>query len=83
MENLLAGTQALALKRAGELKPLSACLEAVDAPEGRRLLAEHLDSQPFPHYEPAPGRPGMLVRIDAGGKRTIGRFVHRRFKAAR
>ncbi len=83
VEPLLAGIQVLALKRAGEVKPLSACLEAVDSPEGRRRVAEHLDAQPFPHYEPAPGRPGMLIRIDAGGKRTIGRFVHRRFKAAR
>ncbi len=83
IEPLLAGAQVLALRRAGEVKPLSACIGAVDSPEGRRLVAEHLDSQPFPHYEPAPGRPGMLLRIDAGGKRTVGRFVRRRFKAAR
>ena len=83
IEPLLAGTQVLALRRAGEVKPLSACLEDVDSPEGRNRVTEHLDSQPFPHYEPAPHRPGMLVRIEADGKRTIGRFVHRRFKAAR
>jgi|SRR5438093_1577943 len=83
IEPLLAGALVLALRRAGEVKPLSACLEAVDSPEGRRLVAEHLHAQPFPHYEPAPGRPGMLIRIDADGKRTVGRFVHRRFKAAR
>jgi hypothetical protein len=46
-------------------------------------VAEHLEIQPFPHYEPAPGQPGMLIRIDANGKRTVGRFVRRRFKAAR
>ena len=83
IEPLLLGTQVLALRRAGEVKPLSACIEAVDSPEGRRLVAEHLDSQPFPHYEAAPDRPGMLIRIDADGKRTVGRFVRRRFKAAR
>ena len=83
IEPLLAGTQVLALRRAGKVKPLSACIEAVDAPEGRRRVSEHLKAQPFPHYEPAPGRPGMLIRIDANGKRTVGRFVHRRFKAAR
>ena len=83
IELLLSGAQVLALRRSGNVKPLSACLEAVDSPEGRRLVAEHLDSQPFPHYEQAPGRPGMLIRIDAGGKRTLGRFVHRRFKASR
>lgn len=83
LEPLLSGAQALALQRAGKVKPLSACLEVVDSPRGRRLVAEHLQTQPFPHYEPAPGRPGLLVRIDADGKRTIGRFFRRRFKAAR
>ncbi len=83
IEPLLSGAQALALRQAGEVKPLSACLEEVDSPEGRRRVAEYLHSQPFPHYEPAPDRPGMLIRMDADGKRTLGRFVHRRFKAAR
>jgi hypothetical protein len=71
------------LRQAGPVKPLSECVAEVDSPEGRRRVAEYLHSQPFPHYEPAPDRPGMLVRIDAGGKRTLGRFVHRRFKAGR
>jgi len=83
IEPLLSGSQVLALQRAGGAKPLSACLEAVDSPEGRRRVAEHLKAQPFPHYEQAPDRPGMLVRIDADGKRTVGRFVRRKFKAAR
>ncbi len=83
IEPLLAGAQVLALRRAGEVKPLSVCLETVDSPEGRRLVAEHLHTQPYPHYEQAPGRPGKLIRIDANGKRTVGRFVHRRFKATR
>src|SRR5438093_4975858 len=83
IEPLLEGDKVLALRRAGEAKPLSACIEVVDTKEGRRLVAEHLHAQPFPHYEPAPGRPGMLVRIESDGERTIGRFVHRRFKAVR
>ncbi len=83
IELLLGGAQVLALKRAGDAKQLSACLEAVDSPEGWRHVAEYLNAQPFPHYEPAPGRQGMLIRIEADGKRTIGRFVHRRFKAVR
>lgn len=83
IEPLLAGDQVLALRRAGEVKPLSACIEAVDSPQGRCRVAEYLHAQPFPHYEPAPGRPGMLIRITADGKRTLGRFVHRRFKTSR
>jgi hypothetical protein len=82
IEPVLQGAQALALCRSGAVRPLSECLASVDSLEGRRRLAEHLESQPFPHYEPAPGERGMLVRIEADGTRTVGRFVNRQFKAA-
>lgn len=82
IEPLLEGAQALALRRAGAVKPLSACLESVDSSEGRRRVAEHLERQPFPHYEPATDAPGMLVRIEEDGTRTVGRFVNRQFKEA-
>ncbi|MBC8874007.1 MAG: hypothetical protein H8E44_31600 [Planctomycetes bacterium] len=82
IEPLLQGAQALALRRAGAVKPLAECLETVDSPEGRRRVAEHLNSLPFPHYEPAADAPGMLVRIEADGTRTVGRFVNRQFKEA-
>jgi hypothetical protein len=35
---------------------------------------------PYPHFEPAPGSAGLLVRIEANGKRTTGRFVNRKFQ---
>jgi len=82
LEPLLQGSQALALRRAGAVKPLSECLESVDTVEGRQRVADHLMSRPFPHYEAAPDAPGMLVRIEADGTRTVGRFVNRQFKAA-
>ncbi len=82
VEPLLQGTQALALCRAGAARPLSRCLETVDSPEGRHRVAEFLQGQPYPHYEAAPGRSGLLVRIEADGTRTLGRFVNRTFKAA-
>ncbi len=83
IEPLLDGAHVLALQKAGKVKPLSECLGSVDSPEGRRRLSEHLETRPYPHYEPAPGRPGLLVRIEKGGKRTTGRFIQRRFKACR
>ena len=82
IEPLLQGAQALALRRAGAVRPLSECLESADSLEGRRRVAEHLDIQPFPHYEPASDAPGMLVRIEADGTRTVGRFVNRQFQEA-
>ncbi|MHB1306118.1 MAG: TA system antitoxin ParD family protein [Limisphaerales bacterium] len=81
IEPLLQGTQALALCRNAAVHPLSACLDGVDCAEGRRRVADFLQTQPFPHYEPAPDSPGFLVRIEADGKRTVGRFVNRQFKA--
>ena len=83
VESLLQGGQALALCRSAATRPLSACLDAMDSPAGRRRVAEFLQTQPYPHYEPAAGAPGLLVRIEADGKRKVGRFVNRQFKAAK
>jgi len=90
VEPLLRGAQALALRQAGSVRPLSDCLAGVDSEEGRRRVAEFIHQQPFPHYEPAEESadgpvprptavPGLLVRIDADGTRTVGRFIQRRF----
>jgi hypothetical protein len=83
VEPLLQGAQALALSRNASARPLSACLETVDSAEGRQRVAKLLQSQPHPHYEPAPDSPGLLVRTEADGKRTLGRFVNRQFKAVK
>ncbi len=80
IEPLLRGDKVLALCKAGKAKPLSACFKAIGTSEGRRQLARHLDSLPYPHYEPVPDSPGLLVRIEANGKRTTGRFVNRKFQ---
>src|SRR5260221_5568653 len=83
VETLLRGDQMLALCKAGKAQPLSACLKSIDSPEGHKRLVDHLNSLPFPHYEPAPGSAGLLVRIDANGKRTTGKFVNRKFQPAK
>jgi len=81
VESLLQGGQAMALCRSAAARPLSTCLETVDTAAGRHRLTKFLQTQPYPHYEPAPDDPGLLLRIEAGGKRTVGRFVNRQFKA--
>ncbi len=83
VETLLRGDQMLALCKAGKAKPLSECLKSIDSAEGGRRLAEHLQSLPYPHYEPLADASGLLVRIEANGKRTTGRFVNRKFQEAK
>lgn len=82
IEPLLRGDKALALRRAGDTEPLSKCLQTVDSPAGRQRVAEHLNARPYPHYEQSDS-PGLLVRIDANGKRTVGRFVNREFQVVK
>lgn len=81
IEPLLQGATILALQQSGRVRPLSACLESVNSEEGRRRVADYLQSRPFPHYEAVPDQPGLLVREEADGTRTRGRFVGRRFEA--
>src|SRR5262245_16367697 len=83
IEPLLLGHQAMALAKSGLARPVSECMERVDTEEGRASVATYLAMQPFPHYAPAAEAPGLLVRTDADGKRTVGRFVKRRFVAVR
>lgn len=83
IEPLLQGNVALALCQAGAARPLSACLESVDSAEGRNRLSTYLASRPYPHYEPDPDAPGLLVRTDAQGRKTVGRFVNRKFHAVK
>jgi len=83
VELLLGAPQVLALARTAAAMPLSACLESVDSAEGRTRLAAYLDSRPFPHFEPHPDRKGLLIRIDADGSRTAGRFRNRQFLPTR
>jgi hypothetical protein len=81
IEPLLDAARALALQSAGAVRPLSECLGSVDSEEGRQRVAAYLNSRPFPHYEPAADDSGLLVRIEADGTRTLGRFAGRQFQA--
>jgi hypothetical protein len=79
VEMLLETPQVFALCRQGASRPLSECLNSVDSAEGKHRVADFLRAQPFPHYEPHPDRQGLLIRIEANGRRTVGRFLHSQF----
>lgn len=80
IEHLLKLPDVLALRKAGAVRPLSACLAEVGTPAGTRKVATYLKTRPYPHYEADPASPGLLVRIEENGTRTRGRFVNRRFE---
>jgi hypothetical protein len=80
IEPLLQGDKALILCRNAAARPLSECLNSVDSAKGRQRLKNYLESQSFPHYEAHPKQAGLLIRIDADGRRTTGRFVNRQFQ---
>jgi hypothetical protein len=83
IEPLLEGQKVMALCRARATRPLSELLLTVDSPEGRQRVADYLERLPFPHYQPWAGGKGLLERIEEDGKRTVGRFVNRKFKPVR
>jgi hypothetical protein len=76
----LQAEQVLRLKRIGDARPLSECLESVGTKAGRDRLGAYLQTRPYPRYEPAPGRRGLLIRVHEDGKRELGKFVKRKFK---
>jgi hypothetical protein len=80
IEPLIKGDTAMAIRRSGMAKPLSECFREVETEEGHKRLKAYLESRPFPHFEGVPGNPHLLVRIEANGTRTIGKFVKGQFK---
>lgn len=83
IEPQLDGARALALRRSGTATPLSQLLADVDTSAGRKRVTRTVRAQPFPHYEAVAGKPGLLIRVTKDGKRTLGRFVGREFRAVR
>jgi hypothetical protein len=81
MEMLMGGDQVLMLCRTIGARPLSELVAKVGTPSGREMLKAHLESEPYPHFEAHPTLPGMLIRTEANGETSIGRFVNREFVA--
>jgi hypothetical protein len=83
IEPLLGLGNVIQLKQRGDARPLSECIRSVDSDAGRRRTAAYLATRPFPHFEAARERPGLVVKVDEDGTRTEGRFVNRKFVASR
>lgn len=71
-------TRTAALRKSGS-KSLTELVATVGVAEGDARLKAYLASEPFPHFEPHPTRKGILIRTDADGSQSVGRFVGRQF----
>ena len=80
LEPILRGDTAIALHRSGKERKISDAIGEVDSSKGRQKVREYINNKPFPHFEPAPDSPNLLIKIDEDGTRTKGRFVNRVFK---
>lgn len=78
MEGAMAIDSALRLKRSAGGMSLEEVLAPRSVEERRESLRAFMATQPFPHFEGIPGRPGLPARVEADGTRSVGRFIGRR-----
>jgi hypothetical protein len=81
VDALLDGQNRTEVLQKSKSKSLSELVATVGTPEGDARLKAYLESEPFPHLEPHPTRKGILIRTEADGSRSVGRFVDRMFVA--
>jgi hypothetical protein len=79
VEGLLKGQQMMVLGREASTASIREQLAGADTPEGRRRVKDYLESEPYPHYVAHPVEKDLLIREDANGKKTVGRFMNRQF----
>jgi hypothetical protein len=79
VDALLDGRDRTAALRRSKTKPLSELVASIGTPEGGARLKAYLESEPFPHFEPHPTRKRVLIRIEADGTQSVGRYVDRVF----
>ena len=73
IEPLLRFDDVLRLRKSSAARSLTDCLAEVSTSAGRKRLKEVLEARPYPHYEADPEDPGILIRTDAKGRKTLGR----------
>jgi hypothetical protein len=79
VDALLDGRNRTEALQKSKARPLSELVATIGTPEGDARLKAYLESEPFPHFEPHPTRKGILIRMEANGTRSIGRFVDKEF----
>lgn len=79
VEQVLGHGQIAALKRQAGMPEFSDAMRKASSEAGQRRALEHIRKLGGPRYSLDPAGRGAILRIDADGSRTRGRFVRRRF----
>jgi hypothetical protein len=79
MERLMTGTELDRARSRTSARSLSESIETVNKPLGRQRLAAYLESRPFPRFAADPVEAQVMIREDADGSRTRGRFSGGKF----
>ena len=82
VERVLGHDQVAALKRQAGMAAFSDAMRKASSEAGQQQVLDHLRKLGGPRYSVDPTRRGGVLRIDADGSRTRGRFVRRKFIAA-
>ncbi len=83
VEGLLKGHQMMVLGRETLADSIRERLEGTDTPQGRQRVMDYLATEPYPHFFAHPEQKGLLIREEANGQKTTGRFVNREFVAVK
>jgi hypothetical protein len=81
MERMMSGENIARTRAKSTAESLSRSIETINQPEGRARLQAYLESRPFPRFWADPAEAQVMIREDADGTRTRGRFVGREFVA--
>jgi hypothetical protein len=79
IEQILGHGQILALKRQAGFPEFDRAMRKATSEAGQRRALAHLKKVGAPRYGVDPERPGTVIRVEADGSKTRGRFVNRHF----
>jgi hypothetical protein len=79
MERLMSGAELDRTRARSTAKSLSESIESINQPLGRERLAAYLESRPLPRFVADPVEARVMIREDADGTRTRGRFSDGKF----
>jgi hypothetical protein len=81
VDGALDGETVLQMKRRADGLSLLDTLTNRTREQRLAAVRAFMETEPFPHYEGVPGKKPLLVRIEADGTRTVGKFVNQVFRA--